>query len=142
MLECSMRPGFGRAVLTPGILLRRADWVFRGIGAERECLALADSLALRRFVGSRWTSNTDHSRFRDARRLIDLDTHREVFPAVLGGLAARGLLTGQRIAIRCDDLGTNAADAFRLCGGTGRELEDFCGVWREGVGWPTPTRKT
>src|ERR1019366_1597897 len=34
-----------------------------------------------------------------ARRLIDLDTHREVFGWVLGVLADRGLLKGQRIAI-------------------------------------------
>src|SRR5664280_2223446 len=41
---------------------------------------LADSLALRRFVGIALDEYTpDHSTISRTRRLIDLDTHREVF---------------------------------------------------------------
>jgi transposase len=60
---------------------------------------LADSLALRRFVGIGLDENTpDHSTISRTWRLIDVDTHREVFGWVLGVLADRGLLKGQRIA--------------------------------------------
>ena len=74
---------------------------FEGIGAERGIAwRLADSLVLRRFVGIGLDENTpDHSTISRTRRLIDVDTHREVFGWVLGVLADRGLLKGQRIAI-------------------------------------------
>ena len=71
---------------------------------------LADSLALRRFVGIALDEYTpDHSTISRTRRLIDLDTHREVFAWVLGVLANRGLLKGQRIAIDATTLEANAA---------------------------------
>jgi hypothetical protein len=71
---------------------------FEGIEAERGIAwRLADSLALRRFVGIALDEYTpDHSTISRTRRLIDLDTHREVFGWVLGVLADRGLLKGQR----------------------------------------------
>ena len=86
-----------------------ADRVFRGHrGGARD--RLADSLALRRFVGISLDEYTpDHSTISRTRRLIDLDTHREVFAWVLGVLADRGLLKGQRIAIDATTLEANAA---------------------------------
>ena len=51
----------------------------------------------------------DHSTISRTRRRIDLDTHREVFGWVLGVLADRGLLKGQRIAIDATTLEANAA---------------------------------
>jgi transposase len=82
-----------------------ADRVFEGIGAERGIAwRLADSLALRRFVGIAPDEYTpDHSTISRTRRLIDLDTHREVFGWVLGVLADGGLLQGQRIINRPDN---------------------------------------
>src|SRR5580692_3987665 len=91
----------GRPSLTPGIYFRALlIGYFEGIGAERGIAwRLADSLALRRFVGIALDEYTpDHSTISRTRRLIDLDTHREVFAWVLGVLADRGLLKGQRIA--------------------------------------------
>jgi transposase len=88
--------------LTPRIYFRALlIGYFEGIGAERGIAwRLADSLALRRFVGIALDEYTpDHSTISRTRRLIDLDTHREVFALVLGVLADRGLLKGQRIAI-------------------------------------------
>src|SRR6266581_1854800 len=84
---------YGRPSLTPGIYFRALlIGYFEGIGAERGIAwRLADSLALRRFVG------------------IALDAHREVFAWVLGVLADRGLLKGQRIAIDATTLEANAA---------------------------------
>jgi transposase len=90
-----------RAV-TPGIYFRSLlIGYFEGIGAERGIAwRLADSLALRRFVGIALDEYTpDHSTISRTRRLIDLDTHREVFSWVLKVLADRGLLNGKRIAI-------------------------------------------
>src|SRR5467141_2920260 len=92
---------FGRPSLTPGIYFRALlIGYFEGIGAERGIAwRLADSLALRRFVGIALDEYTpDHSTISRTRRLIDLDTHREVFRWVLGVLADRGLLQGARIA--------------------------------------------
>src|SRR3974377_1946651 len=93
---------------------------FEGIGAERGIAwRLADSLALRRFVGIALDEYTpDHSTISRTRRLIDVDTHREVFGwvlGVLGVLADRGLLQGQRIAIDATTLEANAA--MRSIGG-------------------------
>jgi hypothetical protein len=68
------------------------------------------SVAFGRFVGIALDEYTpDHSTISRTRRLIDLDTHREVFAWVLGVLADRGLLTGQRIAIDATTLEANAA---------------------------------
>ena len=61
---------------------------------------MADSLALRRFAGIGLDEMTpDHLTISRTRRLIDLETHREVFAWVLGVLADRGLLKGKRVAI-------------------------------------------
>ena len=67
---------------------------FEGIDSERGIAwRSADSLALRRFVGITLDEYTpDHSTISRTRRLIDVDTHREVFGWVLGVLANRGLL--------------------------------------------------
>jgi type I restriction enzyme R subunit len=103
---------YGRPSLTPGIYFRSLlIGYFEGIGAERGIAwRLADSLALRRFVGISLDEYTpDHSTISRTRRLIDVDTHREVFSWVLGVLADRGLLQGQRIAIDATTLEANAA---------------------------------
>ncbi len=114
---------YGRPSLTPGVYFRALlIGYFEGIGAERGIAwRLADSLALRRFVGIALDEYTpDHSTISRTRRLIDLDTHREVFSWVLGVLADRGLLKGQRIAIDATTLEANAA----------RVTRSFCGVWQ------------
>src|SRR5258708_18131534 len=65
------------------LLSSAADRIFRRHrGGARDCLAA--SLALRRFVGISLDEYTpDHSMISRTRRLIDLDTHREVFAWVL-----------------------------------------------------------
>src|SRR5207237_1239234 len=103
---------YGRPSLTPGIYFRSLlIGYFEGIGAERGIAwRLADSLALRRFVGIALDEYTpDHSTISRTRRLIDLDTHREVFAWVLGMLADRGPLKGKGIAIDATTLEANAA---------------------------------
>src|SRR5260370_11815715 len=92
---------YGRPSLTPGIYFRSLlIGYFEGIVAERGIAwRLADSLALRRFVGIALDEYTpDHSTISRIRRLIDLDTPSDAFALVLGVLADRGLLEVQPVA--------------------------------------------
>ena len=103
---------YGRPSLTPGIYFRSLLLgYFEGIDSERGIAwQLADSLGLRRFVGIGLDEDTpDHTTISRTRRLIDVQTHGEVFGWVLGVLADRGLLKGQRIAIDATTLEANAA---------------------------------
>src|SRR5260370_12370198 len=113
-----------------------------GIGAERGIAwRLADSLALRRFVGIALDEYTpDHSTISRTRRLIDLDTHREVFAWVLGVLADHGLLKGQRIAIDATTLEANAAMRSIVRRATGESYEEFLRGLAKACGSATPTR--
>jgi len=135
---------YGRPSLTPGIYFRALlIGYFEGIGAERGIAwRLADSLALRRFVGIALDEYTpDHSTISRTRRLIDLDTHREVFAWVLGVLADRGLLKGQRIAVDATTLEANAAMRSIVRRDTGESYEEFLRGLAKASGIATPTRE-
>jgi transposase len=135
---------FGRPSLTPGIYFRSLlIGYFEGIGAERGIAwRLADSLALRRFVGIGLDENTpDHSTISRTRRLIDVDTHSEVFTWVLEVLADRGLLKGQRIAIDATTLEANAAMRSIVRRDTGESYEEFLRGLAKASGIETPTRE-
>src|SRR6201987_4631409 len=102
----------GRPALTPGIYFRALlVGYFEGIDSERGIAwRLADSLALRRFLGIGLDEQTpDHSTISRTRRLIDIDRHREVFAWVLGLLSERGLLKGQRMGIDATTLEAKAS---------------------------------
>src|ERR1039457_6035494 len=134
----------GRPSLTPGIYFRALlIGYFEGIGAERGIAwRLADSLELRRFVGIALDEYTpDHSTISRTRRLIDLDTHREVFTWVLGVLADRGLLQGKRIAIDATTLEANAAMRSIVRRDTGESYEEFLRGLAKASGIETPTRE-
>jgi transposase len=135
---------YGRPSLTPGIYFRSLlIGYFEGIGAERGIAwRLADSLALRRFVGIGLDEYTpDHSTISRTRRLIDLDTHREVFGWVLGVLADRGLVQGQRIAIDATTLEANAAMRSIVRRDTGESYDEFLTGLAKASGIETPTRE-
>src|SRR5450755_2023186 len=135
---------YGRPSLTPGIYFRALlIGYFEGIGTERGIAwRLADSLALRRFVGIGLDEYTpDHSTISRTRRLIDLDTHREVFGWVLGVLADRGLVQGQRIAIDATTLEANAAMRSIVRRDTGESYDDFLSGLAKASGIETPTRE-
>jgi len=77
----------GRPSLRPGIYFRALlVGYFEEIDGERGIAwRVADSLALRRFLRIGLNERTpDHSTISRTRRLIDVDTHREVFAWVLG----------------------------------------------------------
>ncbi len=91
-----------RPSLAPGVYFRLLlIGYFEGIDSERRMAWRAnDSLALRRFlrVGVE-ESPPDHSTISRTRRLIDVETHWEMFTWVLGVLAEKGLLKGQTLGI-------------------------------------------
>ena len=102
---------WGGPSLLPGVYFRSLlIGYFEGIDGERGIAwRMADSLALRRFVRLGLEERTaDHSTLSRRRRLIDIETHREVFTWVLGLLAERGLLKGKRIGIDATTLEANA----------------------------------
>jgi len=134
----------GRPSLRPGIYFRSLlIGYFEGIDGERGIAwRVADSLALRRFLGIGLDEQTpDHSTISHTRRLIDIDTHREVFSWVLGLLAERGLLKGQRLGIDATTLEANAAMRSIVRRDTGESYEQFlCGL-AKASGIETPTRE-
>jgi transposase len=135
---------YGRPSLTPGIYFRLLlIGYFEGIDSERGIAwRLADSLALRRFVGIGLDEYTpDHSTISRTRRLIELETHREVFGWALGLLADRGLLRGKRVAIDATTLEANAAMRSIVRRDTGESYDEFlCGL-AKASGMETPTRE-
>ncbi len=83
----------------------------------------------------------DHSAISRPRRLIDLDTHREVFAWVLGVPAERGLLKAQRIAVDATTLEANAAMRSIVRRDTGESYEEFLRGLAKASGIETPTRE-
>src|SRR5664280_112472 len=137
-------PQYRRPSLTPGIYFRSLlIGYFEGIGAERGIAwRLADSLALRRFVGIALDEDTpDHSTISRTRRLIDLDTHAAVFAWVLEVLARRGLIVGKRVAIDATTLEANAAMRSIVRRDTGASYNEFLTGLAQASGIETPTRE-
>src|ERR1700745_3076560 len=134
----------GRPSLRPGIYFRALlIGYFEGIDSERGIAwRLADSLALRQFVRILLTESTpDHSTISRTRRLIDVETHREVFGWVLGLLADRGLLKGKRVGVDATTLEASAAMRSIVRRDTGESYEEFLPGLSKASGIATPTRE-
>src|ERR1039457_381619 len=134
----------GRPGLTPGIYFRSLMiGYFEGIESERGIAwRLMDSLSLRHFVGIALDEDTpDHSTISRTRRLIDLETHRQVFSWVLGLLADRALLAGKRIGIDATTLEASAAMRSIVRRDTGESYEEFLTGLAKESGIETPTRE-
>jgi transposase len=134
----------GRPSLAPGIYFRLLlVGYFEGIDSERGIAwRAADSLGLRQFLGIGLDEAVpDHSTISRTRRLIDVETHRQVFFWVLGLLADRGLVKGKRIGIDATTLEANAALRSIVRRDSGESYEEFLkGLARES-GIETPTRE-
>src|SRR5881296_1739788 len=134
----------GRPSLVPGVYFRLLlIGYFEGIDSERGMAWRAnDSLALRRFlrVGLE-ESPPDHSTISRTRRLIDVETHREVFTWVLGVLAKKGLLKGKTLGIDATTLEANAALRTIVRRDTGEGYQEFLKRLAQESGIATPTRE-
>jgi len=134
----------GRPSVAPGVYFRLLlIGYFEGIDSERGIAWRAqDSLALRRFlrVGLDETP-PDHSTISRTRRLVDLETHREVFTWVLRVLAEKGLLKGQTLGVDATTLEANAALRTIVRRDTGEGYQEFLQRLAQESGIATPTRE-
>lgn len=137
-------PKMGRPSLAPGIYFRcLLIGYFEGLDAERAIAwRVADSISLRRFLSIELDETTpDYSTLSRTRRLIDLETHREVFTWVLQLLAREGLLRAQTIAVDATTLEANAALRSIVRRDTGASYEEFLRALAADSGIDTPTRE-
>src|SRR5580704_15777282 len=102
----------GRPSLAPGLYFRvMMIGFFEGLDSERGIAwRLADSLTLRQFLGIGLDERTpDHVTISRTRRLIDAETHQQIFMWVLERLAQGGLIKGKTIGVDSTTLEANAA---------------------------------
>src|SRR2546429_2449205 len=83
----------------------------------------------------------DRSTISRTRRLIDLDTHREMFRWVLHRLADAGLVKGKTIGIDATTLEANAALRSIVRRDTGETYDEFLTRLAQASGIETPTRE-
>ena len=133
----------GRPGVPPGVYVRMLlVGYFEGIDSERGIAwRCSDSLSLRGFVGLTLSeSPPDHSTVSRTRRLIDLETHVEIFSFVLKLLAERGHLSGKTIGVDATTLEANAAMKSLVRRDSGQSYQDFLVELAKASGIETPTR--
>jgi transposase len=133
----------GRPGLAPGIYFRLLlVGYFEGLDSERAIAwRAADSLTLRDFLGLAFPdAPPDHTTISRTRRLIDLDTHRDMFTWVLERLGEAGLVKGTTIAIDATTLEANAALRHIVRRDTGESYQAFLTTLAQASGIETPTR--
>ena len=134
----------GRPSLTPGSYFRcLLIGYLEGLDSERGIAwRLADSISLRRFLAIELDESTpDHSTISRTRRLIDVETHREVFTWVLRLLAKQGLLKAGTIAVDATTLEANAALRSIVRRDSGESYEEFLRGLAAQSGIETPSRE-
>src|SRR5271167_3475420 len=102
----------GRPSLPPGQYFRvMMIGFFEGLDSERGIAwRLGDSLTLRQFLSIGLDEKTpDHVTISRTRRLIDGETHQNIFTWVLERLAQSGLIKGKTIGVDSTTLEANAA---------------------------------
>jgi transposase len=137
-------PVLGRPGLAPGRYFRLLlVGYFEGLDSERGMAwRAADSLAVRSFLGlGLEDAAPDHSTISRTRRLIDVETHREVFSWIQERLAHAGLLQGKTIAIDATTLEANAAMRSIVRRDTGETYQEFLQRLAKASGIRTPTRQ-
>ncbi len=137
-------PKMGRPSLAPGRYFRLLLMgYFEGLDSEREIAwRAADSLALRSFLRIGLDEvPPDHSTISRTRRLIDVETHREVFTWVLGVIAEKGLLPGKTLGIDATTLEANAALRTIVRRDSGESCQEFLRKLAQESGIETPTRE-
>ena len=133
----------GRPSLAPGVYFRLLlIGYFERLDSERGMAwRAADSLGLRRFLRIGLEEMTpDHSTISRTRRLIDVETHREVFTWALGVIAEKGLLEGKTLGIDVTTLEANAALRSIVRRDSGESYVEFLTKLAQESGIETPTR--
>ena len=133
----------GRPSLTPGTYFRLLlIGYFEGIDSERGIAwRCADSLGLREFLRVGLDEQTpNHSTISRTRRLMDVETHRNVFLWVLGLIAERGLLKGKTVGVDATSLEANAAMRSIVRRDNGASYDEFLTDLARQSGIQTPTR--
>jgi len=118
----------GRPGLAPGIYFRcLLVGYFEGIDSERGIdWRCSDSHSLKLFLGLPIDSPTpDHSTISRTRRLIDLETHAEVFRFLLKVLANHGLVEGKTVGVDGTTLEANAAMRSIVRRDSGEGYQEF-----------------
>ena len=134
----------GRPSLAPGVYFRLLlIGYFEGLDSERGMAwRAADSLALRSFLRIGLDeAPPDHSTISRTRRLIDVETHREVFTWALGVIAEKGLLQGKTLGIDATTLEANAALRSIVRRDSGESYPEFLTKLAQESGIATPTRE-
>jgi transposase len=134
----------GRPSLEPGKYFRLLlIGYFEGIDSERGIAwRCSDSLSLRSFVGYRLDElSTEHSTISRTRRLIDLETHQQVFQWVLKVLADYDLISGKTVGIDATTLEANAAMRSIVRKDTKQNYQEFLTDLAKASGIETPTRE-
>ena len=130
--------------MAPGIYFRLLlVGYFEGVDSERGIAWRAgDSLCIREFVGIPLNEEApDHTTISRTRRLIDVETHQQVFAWVLERLAEAGLVKGKRIGIDATALEANAALRSIVRRDNGDSYEEFLKGLARQSGIETPTRE-
>jgi transposase len=134
----------GRPGLAPGVYFRcLLVGYFEGIDSERGIAwRCNDSLSLKAFLGIAVNEAApDHSTISRTRRLIDLETHAEVFRFLLKVLANHGLVEGKTVGVDSTTLEANAAMRSIVRRDTNEGYQEFLERLAKESGIETPTRE-
>ena len=134
----------GRPGLPPGVYFRcLLVGYFEGIDSERGIdWRCGDSISLKLFLGLPCDEPApDHSTISRTRRLIDLETHQQVFQYILKVLANHGLVDGKTAGIDSTTLEANAAMRSIVRRDTGEGYQEFLTRLAKESGIETPTRE-
>lgn len=134
----------GRPGLAPGIYFRcQMVGYFEGLGSERGIAwRAADSMSIRKFLGIGLDEAVpDHSTISRTRRLIDLNTHKEVFGWAMKVIAQRGLVKANTVGVDATTLEANAAMKSIVRKDSGQSYEEFLKELAKESGIETPTRE-
>lgn len=134
----------GRPGLVPGIYFRcQMVGYFEGLGSERGIAwRAADSMSIRKFLGIGLDESVpDHSTISRTRRLIDLNTHKEVFGWAMKLIAERGLVKANTVGVDATTLEANAAMKSIVRKDSGQSYEEFLKQLAKESGIETPTRE-
>jgi len=135
--------GIGRPGLAPGRYFRLLLLgYFEGLDSERGIAwRVADSLGVRSFLALDVSERgPDHSTISRTRRLIDVETHREVFGWVLERLAKAGLLSGKTLSVDGTTLEANAAMRSIVRRDTAESYPEYLAGLAQASGVKTPSR--